>query len=443
MNYKKLLQKIFIFFGTLGVPLMGLIMIVIICLLPFLVVGWIFGSLFADEDAINGNVLIDEWQYSNRISFDYDDLISCVGTSKDLKTCLTLVNTDGNFPSILESQSLAGSEKKKQHKGKISDEWFEDIHVPESYILMYKDENGNLITSSSLYFDCQSTDEYTCYLSASAEDVYPFYMPSTGKVLNRYGYNIDILENPEAQIFNNGITLTGDPIAFSNGKVIQNDGEIIAIESEIDPDLKFIYEGSFKDNNEKNYLFRKEYVAKNDGETFVFSITYKDEYLNPALFIKLKMYKDDGTYGYPFDEKRSISAYAGEYYNPFGSGATMHFGTDFPAPEGTPVYAIRGGTVIDVDVPYCATDGNSNTACHVTIESDDGMKVMYWHFYTPTHLKLGEQVSKGQVVGYVGSTGLSTGNHLHLELRDGNNELVKYCDLVDCDNPPIEEHEDE
>ncbi|MFF8831396.1 transglycosylase family protein [Streptomyces sp. NPDC015131] len=86
-----------------------------------------------------------------------------------------------------------------------------------------------------------------------------------------------------------------------------------------------------------------------------------------------------------------------------------HTGTDFTAPQGTPLYAITNGVVV-------ASDTSSSYGINVQIKLADGKHLMYAHMSGKT-VSVGQTVKPGQVIGYVGSTGNSTGPHLHLELR--------------------------
>jgi murein DD-endopeptidase MepM/ murein hydrolase activator NlpD len=84
-----------------------------------------------------------------------------------------------------------------------------------------------------------------------------------------------------------------------------------------------------------------------------------------------------------------------------------HNGIDYFAPAGTPVYAAGDGTVIRS--AYAATNGN-----HVFIQHPNNIVTRYLHF-SRRAVKQGQKVKQGQTIGYVGSTGLATGPHLHYE----------------------------
>jgi hypothetical protein len=93
----------------------------------------------------------------------------------------------------------------------------------------------------------------------------------------------------------------------------------------------------------------------------------------------------------------------------FGGG---HRGIDIPAPAGTPVVAADGGTVI-----YAGFSGSYGN--HVKVRHSNGFVTLYAHF-SSISVKNGDSVFQGQEVGKVGSTGRSTGNHLHFEIiRNG------------------------
>ena len=100
--------------------------------------------------------------------------------------------------------------------------------------------------------------------------------------------------------------------------------------------------------------------------------------------------------------------------SPFGyrncpyHGQELHGGCDVPAPSGTPIRAAKSGVV--VISTYGSSYGN-----YVVIAHSDGSRTMYAH-QSQRAVSAGQTVSQGQTIGYVGSTGNSTGSHLHFEL---------------------------
>lgn len=119
----------------------------------------------------------------------------------------------------------------------------------------------------------------------------------------------------------------------------------------------------------------------------------------------------------------------GDYYWPVDGGYVSahqgdgrgHKGIDIAAPYGTPIYAAASGTVVDAGTGWNSGYGNC-----LVIQNDDGNVTVYAH-QSELAVGLDDYVEQGQLIGYVGSTGDSTGNHLHFEVRkDG-----KYYDPED------------
>jgi len=110
----------------------------------------------------------------------------------------------------------------------------------------------------------------------------------------------------------------------------------------------------------------------------------------------------------PVSLARPIAAAAGDGFGPRDN--RFHPGIDFPAPFGTPVYAARSGRIT-----WAAwwPGGYGNL---VSIAHGGGVRTMYAHLSSITVVR-GQRVSMGTLVGRVGSTGLSTGPHLHFEER--------------------------
>lgn len=109
------------------------------------------------------------------------------------------------------------------------------------------------------------------------------------------------------------------------------------------------------------------------------------------------------------DLKRLASGF-GYRIDPIYKMAKYHAGLDFSAPQGTPIYASANGTV--------TTAGNMGNGYgnHVIIRHGYGYETLYGHMYKIKSRK-GQKVKRGEIIGYVGSTGKSTGPHLHYEVH--------------------------
>ena len=112
----------------------------------------------------------------------------------------------------------------------------------------------------------------------------------------------------------------------------------------------------------------------------------------------------DGELCWPLPGHTYISCHFGEV-DAFGNAG--HRGTDIPAPEGTPILAAHSGTVL-------VSGWNDSYGNQVLLDNGAGLSTRYAHMMQ-TAVTAGEAVTAGQVIGYVGSTGDSTGNHLHFE----------------------------
>lgn len=121
----------------------------------------------------------------------------------------------------------------------------------------------------------------------------------------------------------------------------------------------------------------------------------------------------NGTMRWPMDDFRVSGEYgcsSYEYYAPGNGCAHYHNGIDLVAPYGTPVKAAAAGTVVYVGWNWA--DG-SDPAWIVVIAHSSDLRTWYAHMQPERPVSVGETVRKGQVIGYEGSTGKSTGAHLH------------------------------
>ena len=111
-------------------------------------------------------------------------------------------------------------------------------------------------------------------------------------------------------------------------------------------------------------------------------------------------------------EPRVTSGFSFRRVHPVLRTARAHRGVDYGAPRGAPVLAVASGTVVRAG--WTGGGGNS-----VYIRHDNGYETRYLHFSRiAPGIRAGVRVAQGEVIGSVGSTGLSTAPHLHYELSD-------------------------
>lgn len=94
----------------------------------------------------------------------------------------------------------------------------------------------------------------------------------------------------------------------------------------------------------------------------------------------------------------------------------MHAGLDFAAPQGTPIYATADGVV------RLAGNTGNGYGNHVIINHGYGYETLYGHQYR-IKAKVGQKIKRGELIGWVGSTGKSTGPHLHYEVRKNKRHI--------------------
>ncbi len=109
------------------------------------------------------------------------------------------------------------------------------------------------------------------------------------------------------------------------------------------------------------------------------------------------------------DLTRMASGY-GWRSDPFTKARKMHKGMDFTAPTGTPIYASGNGTI------YRADSRASGFGNHIEIDHGYGYKTIYAHL-NKYNVKQGQKVKRGDLIGFVGNTGRSSGPHLHYEVH--------------------------
>jgi murein DD-endopeptidase MepM/ murein hydrolase activator NlpD len=140
--------------------------------------------------------------------------------------------------------------------------------------------------------------------------------------------------------------------------------------------------------------------------------------------ISLYKFGEDKSYGYfdangksvekalmktPINGARLSSSF-GKRKHPILGYTKLHTGTDFAAPSGTPIMASGSGTI--TRAKWCGGGGNC-----IKIKHNSTYETVYAHMKNfAKGMKVGKKVRQGQIIGYVGSTGMSTGPHLHYEV---------------------------
>ena len=230
---------------------------------------------------------------------------------------------------------------------------------------------------------------------------------------------------------------------FKKMKIVENTIEkslySAAVEAKIEPNVIvefariFGFEIDFQRDIRKNDTFQilyEQFYDENDEFHKTGSILYAFMSANKRE-IALYKYGDDKDYGYfdvngksvekalmktPINGARLSSSF-GMRKHPIQGFNKMHTGTDFAAPLGTPIMASGSGTI--TRAKWCGGGGNC-----IKIKHNSTYETVYAHMQSfAAGMRPGKKVRQGQIIGYVGSTGMSTGPHLHYEVIVNNKKV--------------------
>ena len=126
-----------------------------------------------------------------------------------------------------------------------------------------------------------------------------------------------------------------------------------------------------------------------------------------------------GTLQWPLPVAGTITSQFGHRVDPITGEVSSHTGTDIACAEGTPILAAADGTVT---VANGLDSWGGSYGYYIQIDHGGGLETLYAHC-SSICVTTGQQVQAGQVIGYVGHTGRSTGSHLHLEVRINGNRI--------------------
>ena len=223
------------------------------------------------------------------------------------------------------------------------------------------------------------------------------------------GYSIDKLQIGEV------LTLSAS-VPYLTMTVVQRERYVEDVMYDIEyTDSANLYKGDYKVTSPGQYgaadvVATVTYVNGEETErTVLSSVTLRE----PVTEQRLQGTKarptwlPTGSFRWPVSGR--VTSYFGGRKSPGGIGSTNHKGIDIAAPRGTPVYAADGGTVT-----YAGW--MSGYGYLVRINHGNGYETYYGHNSSLT-VSVGQKVYKGQQIARVGSTGNSTGNHCHFEIR--------------------------
>lgn len=312
----------------------------------------------------------------------------------------------------------------------------------------------NFLSVDEMIIDNQS--DLTKYLLFGTLDSQAEYIVKDGDTVENVAYN-NKLSNEELLIANPNLASVNS--ILSAGQIL-NIGLInplftIVEESEVIEDISIPFETI---NEGDKSLYSYESFVKTQGKEGVSRVTEKVQYKNgevttlvvsgspivisaPVNKVVVRGTRNNGfnykppassstDYGWPTISPYIITSKFGYRWGRL-HGAIDISGSGF----GSPIYSSTDGVVVRVN-KSCPDRGYLGNQCggergnYVEVKTSDGWTIIYEHMRSIIRVSEGSTVTKGQNIGYMGSSGSSTGTHLHFEMRDPNGVKVDPCKVA-------------
>ena len=311
---------------------------------------------------------------------------------------------EGALEELLDQLQKAASDEDT-----ISCEFAEDVEIRQEYVPTSEIMNLGYIAellystkTAEVTYEVKKGDTWSQI--AAKND-----MTSAELLALNPGYNINKLQIGEV------LTLSAS-VPYLTMTVVKQERYLDDVSYNIEyTDSSDPYQGDYKVTSKGEYgkadvMAKATYVNGEETErTILSSVTLKE----PVTEYRLRGTKvrptwmPTGSFRWPTSGR--ISSYFGGRKSPGGIGSTNHKGIDIAVPRGTPIYAADGGTVT-------YSGWMSGYGYLVQIDHGNGYVTRYGHNSSLT-VSVGQHVYKGQQVARAGSTGNSTGNHCHFEVR--------------------------
>ena len=311
---------------------------------------------------------------------------------------------EGALEELLDQLQKAASDEDT-----ISCEFAEDVEIRQEYVPTSEIMNLGYIAellystkTAEVTYEVKKGDTWSQI--AAKND-----MTSAELLALNPGYNINKLQIGEV------LTLSAS-VPYLTMTVVKQERYLDDVSYNIEyTDSADLYQGDYKVTSKGEYgkadvMAKATYVNGEETErTILSSVTLKE----PVTEYRLRGTKvrptwmPTGSFRWPTSGR--ISSYFGGRKSPGGIGSTNHKGIDIAVPRGTPIYAADGGTVT-------YSGWMSGYGYLVQIDHGNGYVTYYGH-NSSLLVSVGQHVYKGQQIARIGSTGNSTGNHCHFEIR--------------------------
>ena len=311
-----------------------------------------------------------------------------------------LIKSNDSIEKILKKYQIK-SEDINEISTKLKRKKLSNIYSGRELSMVLKKLNNETITVVKLNFPITNT---------SSVEVRKLQDTFTVKenILKLYKKEIVVKNSITNNLYSSAMTVNVEP------NIIVEFARIFGFEVDFQRDIRKgdwfeIYYEKFIDDNNKvrdtgKIIYASMYVNGEEINLYNFEYKNDEEYYDiKGKSITKSLMKT------PINGARLSSSF-GMRKHPILGYNKMHRGTDFAAPSGTPIMASGSGTV--TRARWCGGGGNC-----VKIKHNSTYETIYAHMKSfAKGIKEGRKVKQGQIIGYVGSTGLSTGPHLHYEV---------------------------
>ena len=311
-----------------------------------------------------------------------------------------VIKNNDSIEKILKNYNIK-NEDIKEISLKLKEKKLSNIYSGRKLSLIYKKLQNNTNTVVNLVYPVNNTSSIEIRKSQNNFIV-------KENILQLYKKEVVIKSIIKNNLYSSAINAGVEP------NIIVEFARIYGFEVDFQRDIRkgdwfeILYE-KFEDDNNKvrdtgKIIYASMYVNGEEINLYNFKDKNEEEYYDiKGKSITKSLMKT------PINGARLSSSY-GMRKHPILGYNKMHRGTDFAAPSGTPIMASGSGTVIRAR--WCGGGGNC-----VKIKHNSTYETIYAHMKAfAKGIKEGRKVRQGQIIGYVGSTGMSTGPHLHYEV---------------------------
>ena len=333
--------------------------------------------------------------------------------TNNLKPRFTYVNyiskSGDTYQSIINSLKINQSEKKEILNAISDEETLKILRTNKKFLFKF----DNLLNEKITEFQIETDKKNIILFNRSKLDKKFFSKKITKNFTKKIVYKETIIQD---SLYNSAINLGIKP------NVIVEFARLYGFQVDFQRDIwkddsfQIIYE-EFTDENNKiidtgDIIFANLNLQNNDLQLYRYEYEKNkvDFFDENGKSIKKTLMKT------PINGARLSSSY-GKRKHPILGYTKLHTGTDFAAPTGTPIMASGDGKVTKAG--WCGGGGNC-----VKIKHNSKYQTVYAHMSKfGRGIKKGVRVKQGQIIGYVGSTGMSTGPHLHYEVIENGKKV--------------------